>query len=353
MDKIIASAKELQAAINAGEKSSVQIEGSISRVVSVPKDNNDNHPMHFIIKLEATGDDISVSSWDADTIALIKASENSSNVFVVTGIPASYNNYPEIKGAKAKDSGVASKRKAKPAYPQGDVTMKFVKEIVDKNVTDPTCLAILNDLIFSSKDFWAWPAAKRNHHAAIGGLAYHSLGVCMTAMKISANYNYQNIDKSILITGALIHDIGKLKEYQQDGTYVDEYGTLLGHTVIGEMMLEDEANKLGLSFDDLTIRQLAHIIASHHGTREKGAAAVPATMEAVIVYKSDDIDATEDACVTAMAQTVSYGESTSPIKMLGQDENRLIRMHPAQEAPAEAKADAPEEKQSSESDVPF
>lgn len=328
----VSSVKEFKAAIGNG-RSSVSFDGTVDRVIAVPKDEADKHPLKIVAKLESTGETISVSSWDADTVALLKGAEGNPNVFRFYGSASEYNSYPELSRAKAADLGIRSRRKlSSSAILDMDPIKKAVADVIASKVKDKTCLLILNDLILGNPDYFAWPAAKKNHHAYKGGLACHSLGVCMNALSIAGNYSDSEIDVSILVTGALIHDIGKLREYKSDGEYNQIDGQMLGHVVIGELMLQKEAIKLNLPDDDQILIQLEHIVASHHGERDKGAPVAPATLEAVIVSKADDIDATVDSCVKALGETLNVGESTSQIQMLMGTPNagsggRLIRIH--------------------------
>ncbi len=139
------------------------------------------------------------------------------------------------------------------------------------------------------REFLEAPAAKLWHHGWIGGLAEHTTSVCRLAR--AALKNYQLLDPDILITGCLLHDIGKIREFSVT-TFVDysDDGRLMGHLVLGDQMLLERIIKIK-DFPQETIKRLRHIILSHHGEKEKGSPVVPATLEALVVHHCDLMDA--------------------------------------------------------------
>jgi 3'-5' exoribonuclease len=139
-------------------------------------------------------------------------------------------------------------------------------------------------------DFQEAPAAKGIHHAYIGGLLEHSLSVARVADFLAKHY--EGVDRSLLIAGALLHDIGKLEELKMEGGLV-EYtvrGRLKGHLVIGSEMVALAAGEIR-DFPEELLEQLQHLVLSHHGRQEFGSPAVPMTVEAFILSFLDDLDA--------------------------------------------------------------
>jgi 3'-5' exoribonuclease len=131
------------------------------------------------------------------------------------------------------------------------------------------------------------PAARAMHHAYVGGLLEHSLSMAEIARKLAKHYPYVNSD--LVITGALLHDMGKTAEYTTDGTFNrTEDGRLVGHIVRAIVMLEKAAAEIDFPEDKL--RQLVHLIASHHGTHEWGSPTIPQTLEAVLLHQIDLLD---------------------------------------------------------------
>lgn len=139
------------------------------------------------------------------------------------------------------------------------------------------------------KMFMDHSAAKSVHHGFIGGLAEHTLSVAEMCEKVSEHYPYLNRD--LLLTGALLHDVGKVKELSlfPANDYTDE-GQLLGHITIGAQMVSEVINKIG-GFPRVQRNQLLHLILSHHGEYEFGSPKKPAIMEAFVLSFVDNMDA--------------------------------------------------------------
>ncbi len=132
------------------------------------------------------------------------------------------------------------------------------------------------------------PAAKKMHHAYIGGLLEHSLSMALLTDKIAGHYS--GIDRDLLLVGIILHDIGKIREFDYTTRidYSDE-GRLLGHIVIGIQMIDEKLVKIE-NFPEEQAVLLKHLIASHHGTREFGSPEPPKTIEAVLLNYIDEID---------------------------------------------------------------
>ncbi|MCP4373408.1 MAG: HD domain-containing protein [Deltaproteobacteria bacterium] len=148
--------------------------------------------------------------------------------------------------------------------------------------------AFFNDMNFVGK-FKNAPAAKKMHHAYIGGLLEHTLSMALLADRISGHYS--GVDRDLLLAGAILHDIGKIREfnYKYSIDYSDE-GRFLSHIVIGIMMLDEKIQALEDFPEDQAVL-LRHMIVSHHGTREFGSPEPPKTIEAVLLNYIDEIDA--------------------------------------------------------------
>ncbi len=134
------------------------------------------------------------------------------------------------------------------------------------------------------------PAAKGIHHAYLGGLLEHSLSVAELADTISGHY--PGVDRSLLIAGALLHDLGKVEELSMDLALIDytRRGRLKGHLVMGSEMVAAEAARIK-GFPPELLEQLQHLILSHHGRHEFGSPTVPMTIEAFLLSFLDDLDA--------------------------------------------------------------
>jgi 3'-5' exoribonuclease len=131
------------------------------------------------------------------------------------------------------------------------------------------------------------PAARSMHHGYIGGLLEHSLSMARLARYLAAHYEY--IDVDLLVSGALLHDMGKALEYSlEDGFSHSDDGRLVGHIVRGIVMIEKAAAEL--DFPEAKLRQLVHLLAAHHGTLEWGSPVVPKTLEAILLHQIDLLD---------------------------------------------------------------
>ena len=135
-----------------------------------------------------------------------------------------------------------------------------------------------------------WPAAFKLHHAVRGGLLMHTLSIVRLAQNVCNVYPF--VDRDMLIAGAMLHDIAKLKEFSVSETGIaDGYsiaGNLVGHIAMGAMTIEKYAEKLGI--DRETAILLEHMILSHHGEPEFGAAVRPMTIEAEMLSELDLLD---------------------------------------------------------------
>lgn len=167
------------------------------------------------------------------------------------------------------------------------------------------------------KEIMNAPAAKSLHHSFIHGLLMHSVNIMTLADEVSKIYKFLNRD--LLITAALMHDIGKpLLEFKRNNIgLVDDYtieGNLLGHLVGGSLTISNECKSLQIPHNK-TIA-LLHCILSHHGQLEWGAAVKPQTPEAEMLSKLDQIDAVMENFRTTM-ENMNPNETSKPISFLG------------------------------------
>jgi 3'-5' exoribonuclease len=132
------------------------------------------------------------------------------------------------------------------------------------------------------------PAAKTIHHAFLGGLLEHSLSVMELASRVADQYS--DLDRDLLLAGAFLHDVGKVRELGCDAAfeYTDE-GRLLGHIVMGAMMIGQWAKGYP-ELSEETLLKLTHMILSHHGSYEFGSPKRPKFIEALILHYLDELD---------------------------------------------------------------
>lgn len=143
------------------------------------------------------------------------------------------------------------------------------------------------------------PAAKKMHHAYLGGLIEHTLSMSLLADKVAGHYS--GVDRDLLIVGAVLHDIGKIREltYDVNIDYTDE-GRLLSHIAIGLEIVNAKIQSLA-GFPAEQAALIKHMIVSHHGAREFGSPEPPKTIEAVLLNYIDEIDSRVNAIREFMA----------------------------------------------------
>lgn len=134
------------------------------------------------------------------------------------------------------------------------------------------------------------PGGKQMHHAYIGGLLEHTL--TMVEMGLAVLDHVKGLNRDLLLTGIILHDIGKIHEYTYDAPPIDisDAGRLIGHVGIGLQMLDQKLKELP-DFPDYLATQLRHMIVSHHGKKEWGSPEPPKTLEAVVLHNLDMLDA--------------------------------------------------------------
>jgi len=152
------------------------------------------------------------------------------------------------------------------------------------------CFLMDDDFV---KGFSAAPAGVKLHHAYIGGLLEHTVGMMDMADKLLPHY--PGIDRDLVLVGLFLHDSGKVRElsYLRAFGYTDE-GQLLGHIPMAVEMITEQSNKVsdltGEPFPRELLVRVKHIILSHHGTLEHGSPKVPMTPEAMLVHCIDSMD---------------------------------------------------------------
>lgn len=166
---------------------------------------------------------------------------------------------------------------------------KEINKYADR-ITNESLHTIVSLILEENEEsFYSYPAATRNHHSFVGGLAFHTLSMARTAISIADQYDW--LDKSLLLAGVLLHDIGKIIELSQP--VLPEYtaeGNLLGHISIMNCKIDQVAQQLGMK-DCEEIVLLKHMILSHHGKHEFGSPVLPMIPEAEVLSIVDDLDA--------------------------------------------------------------
>jgi 3'-5' exoribonuclease len=256
---------------------------------------------------DRTGD-IDAKMWD-NVEAVMDVFER--NDFVkVTGVASLYNNRMQFtihRLGKMADGAVdpgdffpASKRDRDEMYAE-------LRGVIDSLAN--VHLKALLEAVFAApgvaEKFKTAPAAKSIHHAWLGGLIEHVLSLCKLCRMVAPNY--KEVDVDLLLTGAILHDIGKIDEltYARGFGYSDE-GQMVGHIVQGVRMVDAAARQIPAFPAPLKLL-VDHLILSHHGTLEFGSPKVPVFAEAMLLHQLDNLDSKMEA-MRAAADRDPYAE---------------------------------------------
>jgi 3'-5' exoribonuclease len=158
-----------------------------------------------------------------------------------------------------------------------------------------TDLRRLLDRLFAEESplFARWveaPAAKHYHQAYKHGLLEHCLSVAQGVHALAVGAMFPGVDHDVAVTGALLHDIGKIEAYATDGAAISltDHGKLQGEIPLGYYLVRREIEELP-GFAPETAQAVLHIILSHHGQLEHGSPVVPCTREATLVHMIDNL----------------------------------------------------------------
>jgi 3'-5' exoribonuclease len=177
-----------------------------------------------------------------------------------------------------------------PAHPAAQMESDL-RELV-ATVQDPDLRRLLAATFGEGSPTWARfreaPAAKHYHQAYRHGLLEHCLGVAQAVSAISATF--PGIDRDVAVTGALLHDIGKLEAYEFVGDAIEmsDQGRLYGEIALGYYRVRSMIERLD-GFPVETAQAVLHIILSHHGSLEYGSPVIPCTREATLVHMIDNL----------------------------------------------------------------
>lgn len=167
-----------------------------------------------------------------------------------------------------------------------DRIFQLIDSIQDERVKE-LLLSIFEDKHFYAR-FAQAPAAKTWHHNYLGGLIEHTVAVANICDFSSKMYP---VERDILIAGALLHDVGKIDEYEASLTIqFSTIGRLVGHLALSDELVCKKAALLN-HFPENTLLKIRHLILSHHGEYEKASVRLPQTIEAVVLHFADNLDA--------------------------------------------------------------
>ncbi len=248
-------------------------------------------PYLSLTLMDKTGE-IEARVWD-NAVALDRVAEVG-DVIAVQAIAKSYQNQVQLTVSGIRRAGQEEVVLADfmPASKRSDGEMRRELAVFIDSVSDGGLQRLLKNLFHGDllERFCQAPAAKKMHHAYIGGLLEHTLSV--TGMADKSADHYPGLDRDLLVAGALVHDIAKTEEFSYRSLPFDytDRGRLLGHLVLGAEMVQNAARTIK-GLDRLRVDTLAHLVLSHHGRYEFGAPVLPMTPEAILLHHLDDMDA--------------------------------------------------------------
>ncbi|MFA4923377.1 MAG: HD domain-containing protein [Ignavibacteriaceae bacterium] len=210
-----------------------------------------------------------------ENIRLPKPSENISAEFF---LPRSKRNFDEMKNE----------------------FYEYIASIENEN------LKILLNFLFDNETFEKFskaPAGKQWHHAYLHGLLEHTLEIIKICKLVSTFH--KEINKDLLVAGAMLHDYGKIEELVFDSVFdYSDKGKLLGHIVLASLKVNEAINEIP-DFPGELKHQLIHLILSHQGKLENASPVVPRTLEAIVLYHADELSAQTNAYKSAIINDVN------------------------------------------------
>lgn len=262
-----------------------------------PLEETKNKTFYFTLKVQDATGDMMLKYWggnNKESVQKLYDSIKNDQVVYVQGVIKEYNgkldlsvNEPNLKPLRSDEYNLSefvrvSEKDTEEMFNElkghiGSITNPELKQVMD---------SFFSDEKFVQK-FKVTPGAMYLHHGWVSGLLEHTLTVTNICLDLA---KYHKLDKDILIAGAVLHDIGKIEEFETTSMIkVTDKGNLLSHITIGIQMLTRKLDKLNIS--ENTKNKLLHILISHHGKIEFGCPKNPAFPEALIIAKADDLDA--------------------------------------------------------------
>ncbi len=200
-------------------------------------------------------------------------------------------------------------------------------EAAVESITQPDLKRLLNALLGDAglaKAYSEAPAARQLHHAWLGGLLEHVVSLLGLADRVAAHYPL--LDRDLLVTGVILHDIGKVRELAwETGFEYTVEGILLGHIQMGVDLVEKTISGLP-GFPDRLRTLVLHMILSHHGKLEFGSPKLPMIPEALVLNFVDDLDAKMQAITSEFEKSAREGRAPDELtgKVWALDQRQLL-----------------------------
>lgn len=271
--------------VTAGE----QICGKYLLYEKVLKKTKDGKDMYNMVLGDTTGM-VDAVAWEG---CIFEGDSQVGDIVGIVGKYSLYNDKPQVSITRLKKLDEDKADYVRSAENRDLLIDKFENMLA--NITDPYLSEVLSRIFTPEvkKEFYNAPGAKKIHHSYIGGLLEHTVQVANLC--INNILTYPNLNEDLLVTGALLHDVGKIREFEFD--VVSQYtaeGRMMGHIVMGYQMIATIIKNMreeGNDFPPELELMLLNMILSHHGLKEHGSPVVPMFPEAMMLHLMDKLDA--------------------------------------------------------------
>lgn len=255
-----------------------------------------NGKSYLNLELRDTTANLPAKVWDRFEGIVKELTEG--KIVKVAGSIEEFNNAPQIRVDKIRfavdEDNVNTEDflpKSKRALEEMQKEFSGIIESIRNDYLKKLLKNIFNEE--NLKKYFRTPAGKAWHHAYVHGLLEHTLEIVRICELMSGIH--PEINRDLLISGALLHDFGKTEEltYETSFDYSDK-GKLIGHIMIGSLAVEKAAQSIA-GFPDELKDQLIHLVLSHQGKLEFASPVEPKTLEAIVLYQADELSAKTNA----------------------------------------------------------
>jgi 3'-5' exoribonuclease len=273
-------------------------------------------------------DQIEARVWELGDPRIAKVFERG-DIVKVRGSVSRFDGRAQLKVDQLRVAlaGEADKMDMLPATTRDVGELWAALEAVVASMTNPDLKRLLTTLLADAalaQSFREAPAARQLHHAWLGGLLEHVVSLLGLADRVAAHY--PTLNRDLLLTGVILHDIGKIRELSwETGFDYTVEGVLLGHIQMGVELVEKTIAGLP-GFPDRLRTLVVHMILSHHGKLEFGSPKLPMIPEALVLNFVDDLDAKMQAMASEFEKSAREGRA--PDEMTGKvwslDQRQLL-----------------------------
>ncbi len=267
-------------------------------------------------------------AWELGDPRIAKDFERG-DIVKVRGSVSRYDDRAQVKIDQLRKAleGEAQKTDMLPATTCDAAALWTALQAVVASVTHPDLKRLLEALLDDPELADAYrqaPAARQLHHAWLGGLLEHVVSLLGLADRVASHYPM--LDRDLLVTGVILHDIGKIRELSWDtGFDYTVEGILLGHIQMGVDMVEKTIASLP-DFPERLRTLVLHMILSHHGRLEYGSPKLPMIPEALVLNFVDDLDAKMQAVASEFERSAREGRAPDELtgKVWALDQRQLL-----------------------------